>query len=213
MLNVVILVFLIIFYLATCVNNSDVHTHFHGAGTGTLLSSRYDRYWFAEFFFCIVALLLLLNNIVPATKQLNTWTFPLWLTFAWMCIIVLLLWGVNMVIEFLRANKCAYPLNRGNDLLWCSACHNVTIPNTSGMTGAQFCRWAPLPQDVRTTGELSLNTDFFWTFAVGSVIVLLHIAVQIIALIQYSLTNPDDVPAYVKRGLSAIASLQKQKAM
>jgi len=203
-LNPIALCFMCIFFIVVGPNNWTTHTYFHGPGTGELLTARGDFFWFVEFFFVIALFSATCINLLPAYGQLKSWNFPWWLWGTILCLLVMGLWQTTMIRELILANSCSRPFNRANDLLWCSACHNTTVSDETGLKGDFYCRYRPVPADEITTGKLSVRADFYWAWITGGIATMLHFVIFIIASIDWSISNVGQTPVVLETITTAI---------
>lgn len=199
-----------VFYLVFCVkavaDNGTTHTYFHGPGTGELLSNRGDSFWWFEFFVIVAFLLASILLLFPSYGKLNLSNFSIWFYGMAVCWVFILCWHGVMIGEVAIANKCTSPLNRANDLQWCSACFNTSTVSgdPNGLTGDFFCRYTPLPEDVLTTGQLSVSNDFIWKWIAGSIVTLGCWIVFVMSLVYWAEEHGRDAPGFLSGIVQAI---------
>lgn len=203
--NPLILAFVIIFFIVVGPNNWSTHTYFHGPGTGRLLSTIGDLYWTSEFLVCLAFLATVaFFNVYALYGHLNNVTFAWWFSGMTVCLMLAGLWQAVMIRELVTANKCSEPLNRANDLLWCSACFNTTVSSSPLLLGDYFCRYRPLPIDVLDVGDLSIRADFWWAFVVGNIITLCTWFMFILSLICFYEESKEEPHWLIKMPISLI---------
>lgn len=201
----------IMFLVFVTVNNPTIHTHYHGALTGQLLSGRWTWFWVIEMLW-IGASFLILCALAPIAltrdrilEVLDDLKFPIWLLSTYSCICLGFMWLGNMIMSMLTANSCKHPFNTANSLLWGSACDNATLMQV-GRTRTRPCcrvlpksahvvydhtpctqisRYRPAPEDVLTTDQLSISTDFWWTMIAGCMVLLGSVGLFIIVVVHW----------------------------